>query len=264
MLATAAAAADLLLLLLLLLPSAAHIPPSSQASDTAIGLGIDVIRMDKIALTVVSLNALVSSSERCEIRNLPRGVLPHPKTRAATAWVFAQRGKDLVHPSPEGHLLIGRVVAQYVSDRLGMSSLGVPGAEATSSPFSTSSPPSTTSSTSSTSSTASSAFTTASASSTASSLGSSASLSRAKASLPPGPLQRLSALFPSATSSAAEEDLRIGAGWDSGRTSNDHGPLDEEVWEACYSAQTLPVLNGTPPWEVIDEGGAKVRKPTAR
>ena len=32
--------------------------------------------------------------------------------------LYAQRGKDVVHPAPEGHLLIGRATAQFVAKRL--------------------------------------------------------------------------------------------------------------------------------------------------
>lgn len=41
-----------------------------------------------------------------------------PLQTIAPHWIYAQHGNDIVHPTPEAHILMGRVVAQYVVHRL--------------------------------------------------------------------------------------------------------------------------------------------------
>jgi hypothetical protein len=118
----------------------------SNIIDAALSLGVDVLRVDRIALAIVAHRDLVSgdrsgfassgrgwctkstklqeplpASFRMQITSDPNSSRPEPIREVATSFLFAGRGRDYVHPTPEGHALIGRLVAQYVANRLGLS-----------------------------------------------------------------------------------------------------------------------------------------------
>ena len=143
----------------------------------ALKLEVDVLRMDQIVLRIMSQPELVLTPPRCGTQPwVPPALFGH-RARVATEWIFAQRGVDHVHPSPEGHLLIGRAVAQFLTDRLALQS--------------------------------------------------------------PGTASR-------ANHGSHRHEVALHA-------SNGIGPQ----YEQCLNAQALPVRQGTPPWELIDEGGDK-------
>jgi len=75
-----------------------------RLTQTALGLGLDVLRMDKLLLVVErSLHLHNHSNGWC---------------RSTSAFTYAQRGSDTIHPSPEGHQLLGSEVATFVFDRV--------------------------------------------------------------------------------------------------------------------------------------------------
>ena len=111
---------------------------------SAQSLDVDVLRMDLVAFELMRQPELASQQISCrkliarannvtqlgmtapswgsrQVRFLPVVV----KKILGLEWLYAQRGLDMVHPSPEGHLLIGRTIAQYVFDRLGLSNHSV-------------------------------------------------------------------------------------------------------------------------------------------
>ena len=100
-----------------------------------IQLGVEVIRMDRIAFAAASNPRMVAHGRT---RLCPPAVLARPVGGASSVassgapprntrmplqtiaphWIYAQHGNDIVHPTPEAHILMGRVVAQYVVHRL--------------------------------------------------------------------------------------------------------------------------------------------------
>ena len=81
-------------------------------------LGVDVIRLDMLAQSVLANPTFDAIAITASTGRLPNNATTLEHCNAATSHVYAQRGRDLVHPSPEGHLLIGSAVAAFVTSRL--------------------------------------------------------------------------------------------------------------------------------------------------
>ena len=134
-------------------------PPSTQWLAAARDLGVDVLRLDLLWRPLLAGHRLGACSPR--------------------SFLYASRGHDIVHPSPEGHFIFGQYVARFITDRLREASRSdaAPGI----------------------------------------------------VTLPPAGA-RLDTL---------------------GHT--EPVPLSEY----CYAADAFPVVNGTPPWRLVDSGGSK-------
>ena len=84
--------------------------------------GVDVLRADLLVHDVVrrlSHGAAASGEEDSDLREAAAVLstcTPNIKYPLGTAW--AKHGDDVIHPSPEGHQLLGREAARYVADQL--------------------------------------------------------------------------------------------------------------------------------------------------
>ena len=96
------------------------------AELSARALGVDVFRMDRIALTLMRHHALAHSEPSCRrlLLNLSRhgGLLMNAQADlvlrtkdVGLEWLYAQRGLDAVHPSPEGSVLHGNRIDQILA-----------------------------------------------------------------------------------------------------------------------------------------------------
>jgi hypothetical protein len=248
----------------------------SPVVKIALRLGVDVLRVDRIALSLLAHHNLVSHrlsrrsvsehvgslfaahppdwksaclsmevslppSFRTPLANRDLSRRPDPIREVAPAFLYAQRGLDNVHPTPEGHVLIGRAVAQYVANRLALGGgLAADELQLTSAPppagrgrdlrhinRSTAAAPSLHGYSPDPANTH--------------------ELTRhttPRAELAPSLSAAATSNAPSAATSAATSDATSVA-----------------FWETCYGAGALPVHAGTPPWTLTDEGGDKgVRK----
>lgn len=154
---------------------------------------------------------------------LPHGlpfVSLHRPQAVVPAWLYAQRGKDIVHPSPEGHVLLGRVVAQYISTRLGLDHMSAHAGNTSATPMP--------------------------GRREYRALGSSEGTQvphRARAAATPGGTP-----IPASTASIASAPAQPSTALQA------PAPLN---WEQCYTAETFPISKGAPPWRLVDEGGEK-------
>ena len=94
-------------------------PPA--LTKIATSLGIDVLRMDTVAARVLSRWPLIDATERSQEHSISRT----SSCASGRSWLFAQRGQDKTHPSPEGHLLIGSAMARFVSSTI-LASIATP------------------------------------------------------------------------------------------------------------------------------------------
>lgn len=196
--------------------SGAKTTPLATLINVGLALGVDIIRIDRIAFSLATHPDLVHRGRR-ETQACPPSVVQGGSLTIAPHWLFAQLGKDLVHPTPEVHLLIGRLVAQSIADRLA-------GREAESVPVPV-----------------------------GRDVTREEALDLADDDAEGGggaPLRRIG-VADSRSSGTERAPFFARRGAASVRPANRSDAL---VWEQCFGAEDLPVVGGTPPWGLVDEG----------